>query len=209
MQPIGAAIGLVDTRNVPISVSICKLIGSVEQATGKTPTDVQIEFIDQIIVTGPNMDLKLFDGNATYDSMAVLDKVFLCKEFPIPDAKVTSIRIVHQIGLSDSIYYGAEENGKQIKIFVHMQGAFLLDQFVAEIDHALLTNFETPFYDVFLKMENFDQSHGIECMDEKHGYDACIFKDTLTFLNETLGCSLPLTRCVYCRSLDTFSSMGI
>ena len=41
-----------------------------------------------------------------------------------------------------------------MKIFVHMQGALLLNQFVEEIDQNLIDDEEIPFSTIYLKLEN-------------------------------------------------------
>ena len=185
---------MIDAKDVQFSVSICKINGTLDQADEKSPIDVPIEFIDQIKVSGPNTSLNLFSGNESYTTIAILDKVFLCKEFPIPDAKVNKIRIIHRL----YVEYGREdgkdtvlEYGKEMKVYVHMQGAFLLDQFLEEIDKEIL---KLPFSEFHLKMENYDLSKGLECMGGDQAYDECIIRDTLQFLNDTVGCSLPLRR---------------
>ena len=187
---------MIDTNRVQISVSICKII---ESAADQNPTHVPIEYIDKILVSGPNMSLDLFNGNGTFETFVILDKALICKEIPIPDVEIKNIIIIHQIGMSDMVNKNGKwikADWKNIKIFVHMRGAILLRQFLEEIDPAILTNNEMPFYNAFLKMENFDKSHGIDCMDENQGYDECFFNDALNFMNETLGCSLPLIRFV-------------
>ena len=193
VKPVGAAISLIDSKQVPLSVSICKLIGILDHSADINPVDVPIELIDHIIVSGPYMSLDLFN-NGTYDTMVLLDKVFLCKEFLIPvDVKVNKIQIIHRFALNE---YGQEEkgNGKQMKIYVHMQGSFLLNQFVEQIDKEILTQNNSPFTEIFMKMENFDLSQGVECMNGDWAYDECIFKDALQFLNRTVGCALTLRR---------------
>ena len=191
-KPTGAAISLIYTKQVPLSVSICKIIGDVDQASEINPTDEPIEFIDQIIVSGPSTNLNLFT-NDSYEKLAIFDKSFICKEYPIPDVKVNRIHIIHRLFLTRDGYEN-KENGKQMKIYVHMQGAFLLSEFVEEIDKELLTNVNIPFTEIFIKMDNFDLSQGIECMNEDQAYDDCIYRNTLQFLNDTIGCSLHLRR---------------
>lgn len=184
---------MVHTKHVPISVSICKILGKLETAVHFTPTAVPIEYIDKIIVSGPNSSLELFIGNGTYETMVILDKVFHCKEFAIPDSNVNNIRIIHRIAINKYGKYD-KENGKGMKIFVHMQGALLLNQFVEEIDQNLIDDEEIPFSTIYLKLENYGLSQGVKCMEKGKSYDKCIFEDTLMFLNQSLGCALPLKR---------------
>ena len=114
-------------------MSICKIIGILDHAADINPTDVPIKFIDQIIVSGPNISLDIFNRNDSYETLTILDKVFVCKEYPIPDVKVKRIHIMHRLALNKDGYEN-KENGRQMKIYVHMQGAFLLSEFVEEIE---------------------------------------------------------------------------
>ena len=132
---------------------------------------------------------------STYQRLNLLDLVLLCKEFPLPTGtNVHSIRIVHRMGFFGAYCNDNHGLGKEMRIYVHMAGTFLLSQFLAEISKDVLFDCDSLTTNLILKMENFHLSQEIVCMAKEQSYDACIINEAYRFLNETLGCSLALDR---------------
>ena len=190
---MGASLNLVDRRYASISISVCEIIGDVQQATVHDHLKTQIEFIKYLDVQGSHMNKLIAVENSTFDRLVIFDIVFKCKEFPIPDDAV-EVKIVHTIGLNNNGNI-AKENGNRVVMFVHMKNSFLRAE-LKQIQKDLYDDFDIPFSEIYLDLTVYERLSDGKCTNGLDALDDCMYDNAINYLNDNIGCSVKLKR--YC-----------
>ncbi len=178
-KPTTASIGFVESKDLPISFTLCKHIRELKFdgnfASHKYPHWMDIRLIYNL------SELQIMDNKTlTYEFITYAENPLMCKEFDFTGYEKKKIRILKEYG------YGLDKN---LFLYIHQPGMFFLKEFKLHYDsiHDLneILKIDVESYDIL------NDPH-LTCSSVSHFN--CTNKEIIKEYNKTYGCSYPIQR---------------
>lgn len=182
--PTGAAVDVINTKDVSISFTFCMIVYNLMQNSNGRLFDTEISQLVSITAFTKEIPLHLVkEGQKlNYDYIALIPEQYICKEFPLPKTEIEKIEITHEAFLENSNFH----------LFIHQTGMFLNPEMVVQYSNKI---FHKSFDgNVQLQLESYDlkDSTKISCRDvDLH---SCKMERIILEYNKTIGCSFPVQR---------------
>ena len=182
--PLGIELEYVDTKDVPISFTMCKVVHSANQNIGGRLFNDKITQLKELRVITKDGDILLYNGTfpLTYDFIASLQKIILCKEFKLPNKTISEVKVMHN----------AQDRDVNFHLFLHPTGMIQSQGLVYQYDNKIFHGYVDGFTEV--KFETYDLTSSPKVSCKNLDFYNCRTKKIIEEYNATMGCAYPIQR---------------
>ena len=185
-KPTTASIGFVESKDIPISFTLCKNIIELKFdgnfTSHKYPHWMDIRLIYNL------SELQIMDNKTLpYEFITYAENPLMCKEFDFTGYEKKKIRILKEYG------YGLDKN---LFLYIHQPGMFFLHEF------GLLYKNTQFHYDseydlnenIQIDVKSYDISNDPHLTCSRGSHFNCTNKEIIKEYNKTFGCTYPIQR---------------
>ena len=184
-DPHGVELKMVDTKDVPISLSFCKVVQDHRENVDGLLFEQQLIQLKEIYVNTESGTTVLHSTTetVTYDFIVALDVPFLCKEYRLPATTISSVVVRHDAG---------QAKNKNFHLFLHPSGKFLASEYLLRYSN---TYFHAQVDGVSkLRFDTYDLTSSPNIACKNVDFDACKTLKIIQDYNNSFGCSYPVQR---------------
>ncbi len=185
-KPTTASIGFVESKDLPISFTLCKNIIQLEfdgNFTGhKYPHLKDIEIISNL------SELQMMDNKSfTYEFVIYSENPLMCKEFDFTGYEKDMIRILKEHG---------QNIDANLYLYIHQPGMFFLQEFGLIFENRKFhydDNYDLN-ENVGIDVKSYDISNDPHLTCSRVSHFVCTNKEIIKEYNKTFGCTYPIQR---------------
>ena len=183
-MPTGATLDLVDTQDVSLSFSFCTVVYNYNQNSNGRLFKQKIGQLKEIKFRTETETIYLKQQNESkmYEFIVSMPEFYLCKEFPLPNTRITDVIITHD----------AQDRNNNFHLFIHPTNMINSHEFVIQYPN----KFFHKYFDgiTILNIESYDLTASPEIVCADTDYHSCKMEKIIQEYNRTLGCAYPIQR---------------
>ena len=185
-KPTTANVKLVESKDLPVSFTLCKLINKLEfdgnfhKHTESSLKNITILYYDT--------DLEMMENKKiTFEFISMTENPLMCKEFDFTGLDKDAIRLVREIG------HHIEKN---LHLYIHQPGMFLYHEFRSKYqsDKFNFYDIKDTSQNVKIEIESYDISNDPHLTCSFIPHLDCTNKEIIQIYNSTFGCTFPIQR---------------
>ena len=185
-QPTTASLKLVESKDLPVSFTLCKFINGLEfDGNFNKHTESSLK---NITIVHNNTEIEILGNkNFTFEFISMTVNPLMCKEIDFSGLDKNSIRLVREFGW---------EIDSNLHLYVHQPGMFHFNEFGIKYQSEKF-NYDTKddtSQNVKIKIESYDISNDPHLTCSSIPHLNCTNKEIIKLYNSTCGCTFPIQR---------------
>ena len=184
-KPSGASFDIINTKDVGISLSFCKVVDNLNRNYNGTMLKETIEPLVELNIKLENGTLYLKNNNETaeFEFITSMPEPYLCKEFKLPKKEILFIEIYHN---------AYDSRNFNFHLFIHPTNMIYKQEFVIQYPNTI---FHKPNDGISnLRIESYDLTTNPVVTCGNSDYHECKSDRIVSEYNKTLGCTYPLKK---------------
>ena len=183
-QPTTAAVELVNSQNIPLALTLCKLMYR-SKFDGNYSSQIH-KSIKSILVHFKESEIELLEENEfSYEFVSFIEKQLMCKEFVMPSLQISKIQLKRT----------AEDNN--LFLYIHQPGMLYSEELWVDFPNShfkVRANIYEENENVKIQRTSYDITTNPHMPCTAASYDKCIRREVIQIYNKTLGCTFPIQR---------------